>query len=193
MILRIMKTVCTTFAFCIALSLMLLPTQCLADGYEIEIAPKVINLQCGGNDFSVHTNIACGDVDMDEGNKVCLRIEVEDNLACNSGDDCCEVCSNRSKCDSRGNFVGKFEVEDVVEGLCLVVGSYRLVLGGTIGGELFSAQQECEMECDDEAGEDDCEIECETIKVIDNVNACASDNKGNVRARLRKLLECLQE
>ncbi len=187
MVLRMMKTVCPTFAFCIALSLMLLPTQCLADDYEIEIAPKVINLQCGGNDFSVHTNIAYGDVD----GTVCLRIE--DNLACDSGDDCCEVCSNRSKCDSRGNFVGKFEVEDVVEGLCLAVGSYRLVMSGTIDGEPFSAQQECEMECDDEEGEDDCEFECEELKVIDNVNACASDDKGKIRSQIRKLLECMQE
>ena len=185
MVLRMMKTVCPTFAFYIALSLMLLPTQCLAaaDNYEIEIAPKVINLQCGGNDFSVHTNIDCGDVD----GTVCLRME--DDQDCNSGEACCEICSDRSKCDSRGYFVGKFELEDVVNGLCLEVGSYRLVLSGTIGDEPFTAQQEC----DDEEGEDDCDIECEEIKVIDNVNSCASDNKGNVHSRLRKLIECLQE
>jgi hypothetical protein len=185
MILRIMKTVCPTFAFCIALSLMLLPTQCLAEVYEIEIAPKVINLQCGGNDFSVHTNIPCGDVDMGVDAEVCLRIE--DNQECNSEDDCCEICSHPSKCDSRGNFVGKFEVEDVVNGLCLNadVGSYRLVLSGTtINGEPFSAQQ----------------IEGEELKVIDNVNSCgasdekeenASDEKGE--NRFRKLLGCMQE
>ena len=68
-----------------------------------------------------------------------------------------------------------------------------LVLSGTIGDEPFTAQQECEMECDDEEGEDDCDIECEEIKVIDTVNSCASDNKGNVHSRLRKLIECLQE
>jgi len=187
MVLRMMKTVCPNFAFCLALSLMLLPTQCLADDFEIEIAPKVINLQCGGNDFSVHTNIDCGDVD----GTVCLRIEGEQN--CNSEDACCEICSDRSKCDSRGNFVGKFEVEDVVNGLCLKVGSYRLVLSGTIDGEPFSAQQECEMECDDEEGEEDCDIECEEVKVIDNANACASDDKGKRRSRLRKFLECMQE
>ena len=71
MILRMIKTVCPIFAFCIALSLLLLPTQCPAQEYEIEIAPKVINLQCGGNDFSIHTNIPCGVIDGD----VCLRIE----------------------------------------------------------------------------------------------------------------------
>ena len=184
MALRMMKTVCPTFAFCIALSLMLLPTQCLANDFEIEIAPKVINLQCGGNDFSVHTNIDCGDVD----GEVCLNIE--DNQDCTS---CCEICSDRSKCDSRGYFVGKFEVEDVVERLCLEVGSYRLVLSGTIDGEPFSAPQECEMECDDEEAEDDCEIECEEVKVIDNANSCASDDKGKSRSRLRKLMECMQE
>lgn len=169
MILRMMKTVVPNFAFCIALSLMLLPTQCLADDYEIEIAPKVINLQCGGNDFSVHTNIYCGAVD----GTVCLRIE--DNQDCDSEDDCCEICSDRSKCDNRGNFVGKFEVEDVVNGLCLEVGSYRLVLRGTIDGEPFSAQQ----------------IEGEELKVIDNANSCASDEKG--KNRFRKLLGCIQE
>ena len=84
MILRIMKTVCPTFAFCLALSLMLLPTQCLADDYKIEIAPKVINLSCGGNDFSVHTNIPCGDVDMGVDAEGCLRIE--DNQECHSED-----------------------------------------------------------------------------------------------------------
>ena len=181
MILRIMKTVCPTFAFCIALSLMLLPTQCLADGYEIEIAPKVINLECGGDDFSVHTNIPYAAVDGD----VCLGYE-----GCEV---CCEVCSDKSISDARGQFVGKFEVEDVVNGLCLEVGSYRLVLSGTIGGEPFTAQQECQMECDDEEAEDDCEIECEEIKVIDNVNACASDDKGKIRSQIRKFLECMQE
>ena len=176
MILRMMKTVFSTFAFCIALSLMLLPTQCLAEDYEIEIAPKVINLSCGGNDFSVHTNIPCGDVDMGDDGEVCLSIK--DNQDCTS---CCEICSNRSKCDSRGNFVGKFEVEDVVEGLCLEVGSYSLVLSGTIGEEgeepePFSAQQ----------------IEGEELKVIDNVNSCgASDEKGE--NRFRKFLGCMQE
>ena len=184
MVLRMMKTVFSTFAFCIALSLMLLPTQCLAEVYEIEIAPKVINLSCGGNDFSVHTNIACGVVDMGDDGEICLSIK--DNQDCTS---CCEICSNRSKCDSRGNFVGKFEVEDVVEGLCLEVGSYSLVLSGTIGEEgeepePFSAQQ----------------IEGEELKVIDNVNSCgasdekeenASDEKGE--NRFRKFLRCMQE
>ena len=104
---------------------MLLPTQCLADEYEIEIAPKVINLQCGGNDFSIHTNIPCGAID----GEVCLSIE---DAECEG--DCCAVCSDRAQCDNRGNFVGKFEVEDVVSGLCLEAGSYRLVMSGTIGG-----------------------------------------------------------
>lgn len=181
MVLRMMKTVCQTFAFCVALSLMLLPTQCLAE-YEIEIAPKVINLSCGGNDFSVHTNIPCGDVDMGVDAEVCLRME--GNQECNSEDDCCEICSHPSKCDSRGNFVGKFEVEDVVNGLCLDVGFYRLVLSGTtINGDPFSAEQ----------------IEGEESKVIDNSNSCASDDKEEKASdekgqnRYRKFLGCMQE
>ena len=199
MVLRMMKTVCQTFAFCIALSLMLLPTQCLAE-YEIEIAPKVINLSCGGNDFSVHTNIPCGDVDMGVDAEVCLRIE--GNPECDSEDDCCEICSHPSKCDSRGNFVGKFEVEDVVNGLCLDVGLYRLVLSGTIDGLPFTAQQECEMVCDDEEsenGEIECEQECEELKVIDNANSCASVEKEENASeekgqnRYRKFLGCMQE
>ena len=139
MILRMMKTVFPIFAFCIALSLMLSPIQCLADDFEIEVAPKVINLQCGGEDFSIHTNIPCGAID---DGPVCLRIE--DKQECSSGDPCCEICSDRAQCDNRGNFVGKFEVEDVVEGLCLEAGSYRLVMSGTMEDETFTAVQECE-------------------------------------------------
>lgn len=192
MVLKMVKTVFLTVAFCIALSLMLLPTQCLADEYAIEIAPKVINLQCGGNDFSIHTNIPCGAID----GEVCLSIE---DAECEG--DCCAVCSDRAQCDNRGNFVGKFEVEDVASGLCLEAGSYRLVMSGTIGGEPFTAAQECEMECDDEAGEDDCAIECEALKVIDNPKSCSSDNDEGgenerterIASRLRKLIQCMQE
>ena len=188
--LRMMKTIYLAFTFCFASSLMLIPTQCLAQDFEIEIAPKVINLQCGGNDFSVHTTIPCGAVD----GTVCLRIE--DVQDCNAEEECCEVCSDRSKCDNRGNFVGKFEVEDVVNGLCLEAGFYRLVMNGTIDGESFTAPQECEMECNDEEGEGDCEIECEELKVIDNANSCASDNnerKERIASRIRKLIQCMQE
>ena len=171
MILRMIKTVFPTVAFCIALSLMLLPTPCLAQDYEIEIAPKVINLRCGGNDFSIHTNIPCGAID----GEVCLSIE---DAECEG--DCCRVCSDRAQCDNRGNFVGKFEVEDVASGLCLEAGSYRLVMSGTMDGEPFTAAQECEMECDDEEARDDCEIECEELKVIDNPKSCSSDNDEDV-------------
>ena len=192
MILRMIKTVCPIFAFCIALSLMLVSTQCLADEYEIEIAPKVINLQCGGNDFSVHTNIPCGAID----GEVCLSIE---EAECEG--DCCAVCSDRAQCDNRGNFVGKFEVEDVVNGLCLEAGSYRLAMSGTIGGEPFTAGQECEMECADEEGEDECELDCDELKVVDNPKSCSSgtDEDGEnerterIASRLRKLIQCMQE
>ena len=187
MLLRMLKTVCPTFVLCIALSLTFLSVPCLGDDFEIEVAPKVINLQCGGNDFSVHTNIPCGTVD----GTVCLSME--DVQDCNSGDECCEVCSDRSKCDNRGNFVGKFEVEDVVNGLCLEAGSYRLVMRGTIDDLPFTAAQECEMECDDEAGEDDCEIECEELTVIDNPNSCSSEKSERGFSRLRKLIQCMQE
>lgn len=193
MILRMMKTVFPALAFCIALSLILLPTQCLAQDFEIEIAPKVINLQCGGEDFSVHTNIPCGTID---DGLVCLRIE--DNQECSSGDGYCEICSDSAQCDNRGNFVAKFEVEDVVAGLCLEAGSYRLVMHGTMDGENFTAAQECEMECDDEETVD-CEIECEALKVIDNPRSCSGvkneKNERNERAssRLRKLIQCMQE
>lgn len=188
--LRLTKTICLTFIFFTLFSLTLIPTQCLAQNYEIEVAPKVINLQCGGNDFSVHTTIPCEAVD----GTVCLRIE--DAQDCNAEEECFEVCSDRSKCDNRGNFVGKFEVEDVVNGLCLEVGSYRLIMSGTIDGEPFSAAQECEMECDDVEGEDGCEIDCEDLKVIDNANSCASDNnerRERIASRIRKLIQCMQE
>jgi hypothetical protein len=174
---------------------MLLTTPCLAQDYEIEIAPKVINLQCGGNDFSVHTNIPCGVVD----GTVCLSLE--DTQDCNAEEECCEVCSDRSKCDNRGNFVGKFEVEDVVNGLCLGEGEYRLVMTGTIEGDPFTAAQECEMECDDEEGEAVCDLDCDTLKVIDNPKSCSSDNDEDeesrgaerIAARIRKLIQCMQE
>ena len=191
MILRIIKTVYPTFAFCIALSLMLLPTQCLAEDYEIEIAPKVINLRCGSNDFSVHTNIPCGTID----GEVCLSIA---GTECEG--DCCAVCSERAQCDNNGNFVGKFKAEDVTEGLCLEEGEYGLVMSGTIDGEPFTAAQECEMECYDEEGDDVCDLDCDTLKVIDNPKSCSRDNDEEERerterisSRIRKLIQCMQE
>jgi len=200
MVQRMMKTIFPAFAFCSALSLMLLPAQCLADEYEIEIAPKVINLQCGGNDFSIHTNIPCGTID----GEVCLSIE---DAECEG--DCCTVCTDRAQCDNRGNFVGKFEVEDVVSGLCLEAGSYRLVMSGEMSGVDFTAAQECEMECDDEEGDDNCEIECEALKVIDNPKSCSNDEEEEydeaseengekkkterVQSRLGELIQCMQQ
>ena len=191
MILRMIKTLCPTFAFCIVLSLMLLPNQCLAQDYEIEIAPKVINLRCGSNDFSVHTNIPCGTID----GEVCLSIA---DAECEG--DCCAVCSDRAQCDNNGNFVGKFEAEDVAEGLCLEEGEYGLVMSGIIDGEPFSAAQECEMECDDEEGNDVCELDCDTLKVIDNLRSCSRDNDEEeserterISSRIRKLIQCMQE
>jgi hypothetical protein len=187
------KTTFTNSALCIAFSLMLLTTPCPAQDYEIEIAPKVINLQCGGNDFSIHTNIPCGAVD----GTVCLRLE--DSQDCSTAEECCEVCSDHSKCDNRGNFVGKFEVQDVVNGLCLGESEYRLVMSGTIEGEPFSAAQECEMECDDDEGEDVCELDCDSLNVIDNPKSCSNgeDEETNeaerIGARIRKLIQCMQE
>jgi hypothetical protein len=186
------RTTCTTSVFCIGFFLILLTTACFGQDYEIEIAPKVINLQCGGNDLSVHTNIPCGVVD----ETVCLSLE--DTHDCNAEEECCEVCSDGSKCDNRGNFVGKFEVQDVINGLCLGEGVYRLVMNGTIEGDLFTATQECEMECDED-GEDVCELDCDTLKVIDNPKSCFNDedekSKGTERiaARIRKLIQCMQE
>ncbi len=68
-------------------------------------------------------------------------------------------------------------------------------------GEPFTAAQECEMECDDEAGEDDCELDCDELKVIDNPKSCSSDTDEDgenerterVSSRLRKLIQCMQE
>ena len=171
MVSRRIKAAFQTFATCIVLSLLLLPAQCFADEHEIEIAPHVINLQCGGNDFSVHTTIPCGDVDGTE----CLRIEGAQE--CTSGDDCCEICSDSAKCDNSENFVGKFEVEDVARELCLIEGSYRLVISGTINGASFTAGQECEMECDNEGGTNECDLECEKLQVIDNPFSCSSNDK----------------
>ena len=188
--LRMIKIICPTFVLCIVFTLMLSPPACFAQEHVIEIAPKVINLQCGGNDFSVHTTIPCGAVD----GTVCLSLE--DTQECGTEDDCCEVCTGRSKCDNRGNFVGKFEVDDVINGLCLEAGSYRLVMTGTIDGEPFAAPQECEMECHNEEGEDECEIECEELKVIDNANSCANDSnerRERIASRIRKLIQCMQE
>ena len=195
MIPRIMKTMCLTCAAISAFSLMLVPVHCLAQEYEIEIAPKVINLRCGGNDFSIHTNIPCGTI----GGEVCLSIE---NAECEG--DCCAVCSDRAQCDNNGNFVGKLEAEDVVEGLCLEEGEYSLVMSFTINGEPFTAGQECEMECDAGEGDDVCDLDCDTLKVIDNPKSCSSNNDDadeegenekteRIASRLRKLIQCMQE
>ena len=71
-------------------------------------------------------------------------------------------------------------------------------MSGTIEGEPFTAKQECETGCDDEEGKAVCTLDCDILNVTDNPNSCADEDEESkgaerIAARIRKLIQCMQE
>jgi hypothetical protein len=91
---------------------------------EIKISPNVLNLSKPGDCLTVHTNIGFGDV---AGATVSLN----------------GVAIQSWKADNRGNFVAKFDMEDI-KTLPLEVGAYNRfeLTGETIGGDSFCGSEE---------------------------------------------------
>ena len=90
---------------------------------KIDVAPNVLNLQNNGQVVTVHTNIAYGIV---QASTVYLN-----NVAISSW-----------KSDLRGNFVAKFNIEEI-KNLPLDIGEYNTLTleGTTTSGEPFSGSQ----------------------------------------------------
>ena len=99
-----------------------------------------------------------------------------------------------AKCDNRGNFVGKFEVEDVAQGTLFDRGFLQ------VSNEwhnrmvsLLPQGRSVRWSVMMKGEQDECNLECEELKVIDNPFSCSSKDKGQIRSRIRRLIECLQE
>ena len=127
MILRKAKTLYLPVMFSMALALVLfqMPAQSHAFDIEIDVSPNVLNIQSNSTIVTVHTDI---DYNLVAGASVFLN----------------GVPIDWWKSDDRGNFVAKFNSDEIktLEGLS--IGGYNtLVLTGyTTGEEAFIGMQE---------------------------------------------------
>jgi len=92
---------------------------------EIDVAPNVLNLNSNSEVVTVHTDIAYGSV---AASSVMLN----------------DVAIDWWKADARGNFVAKFNSEDIKTLEGLVIGGFNtlVLLGYTTGGDTFIGMQE---------------------------------------------------
>ncbi|MFC1766236.1 hypothetical protein ACFL6U_29695 [Planctomycetota bacterium] len=106
-------------------SSLLLCAWAFAGEIEIQVSPNVLNLLNNGTVVTVHTNVPFSSV---EGSTVTLN----------------GVVISHWKSDNRGNFVAKFdmdEIKDLVETGELDLGEQTLVLTGTtVDGESFTGE-----------------------------------------------------
>ena len=100
------------------------PTECHAFEITIDVAPNVLNLQSNGQVVTIHTDIAYGVV---QASTVYMN-----NVAISSW-----------KSDLRGNFVAKFEMNEI-KGLPLVIDDYNTLtlVGLTTSNESFWGSQD---------------------------------------------------
>ena len=91
----------------------------------IEVAPNVLNLQSAGSVVTVHTDIGYGAVNV---YSVFLN----------------GVAISSWKADNRGNFVAKFQMDEVKQLDGLVIDGYNTLtlIGATWSGEAFSGEDE---------------------------------------------------
>jgi hypothetical protein len=121
------KTLCLSVlcAMTFALVMFQMPVQCHAFGIEIDVSPNVINIQSQSTVVTVHTNIAYSIV---AGTSVTLNgVEIA-----------------WWKSDDRGNFVAKFDSDDIKTLDGLKIGEYNTLtlIGFTTGGEEFTGTQD---------------------------------------------------
>ena len=100
-------------------------TQCHAFDIEIDVSPNVLNIQSNSSIVTVHTDIA-------------YSIVVGASVFLNG------VAIDWWKSDDRGNFVAKFESDEIKRLDGLIMGDYNeLILNGfTTGGEAFIGAQD---------------------------------------------------
>ena len=99
----------------------------LAFETEIDIAPKVLNIQSNGEVVTVHTEIPYSDV---AASSVLLN----------------GVAIDWWKVDNQGNFVAKFVMNEIKD-LSLVIGGYNTLtlLGVTTWGEAFFGEEDVKV------------------------------------------------
>jgi hypothetical protein len=127
MILKKVKTLCLPLVCCMALALVFfqIPAKCHALDIEIDVSPNVLNIQSESTIVTVHTDIA-------------YNIVVGASVFLN------DVAIDWWKADDRGNFVAKFNSDEIKTLDGLIIGDYNtLTLNGfTTGGEAFIGTQD---------------------------------------------------
>lgn len=127
MMLRKAKTLCLPVLCCMALALVLfqVPAKCYGFDIEIDVSPNVLNIQSQSTIVTVHTDISYSLV---TGASVFLN----------------GVAIDWWKSDDRGNFVAKFNSDEIKTLEGLIIGDYNTLTltGFTTGGEAFIGTQE---------------------------------------------------
>jgi hypothetical protein len=121
------KTLCLPALCLMALALLLFqaPAECHAFDIEIDVSPNVLNIQSQSTIVTVHTDIA-------------YSLVVGASVFLNG------VAIDWWKSDDRGNFVAKFNSDEIKTLDGLIIGDYNtLTLNGfTTGGEAFIGTQD---------------------------------------------------
>ncbi len=121
------KTLCMPLICCIALALVLFQMPAKAYGFEIEIdvSPNVLNIQSNSTIVTVHTDIA-------------YSLVVGASVKLNNVD------IDWWKSDDRGNFVAKFDSDEIKTLEGLIIGNYNtlVLVGYTTAGEAFIGTQD---------------------------------------------------
>jgi hypothetical protein len=127
MTLKKVKNLYLPLVFCMALALVFFqnPAKCHAFDIAIDVSPNVLNIQSQSTIVTVHTDIAYSLV---VGASVFLN----------------DVAIDWWKSDDRGNFVAKFDSDEIKTLDGLIIGDYnKLTLTGyTTGGEAFIGTQD---------------------------------------------------
>ena len=119
MVSRKMKKLCLPLVCCMALALVIfqVPAKCYALDIEIDVSPNVLNIQSESTIVTVHTDIA-------------YSLVVGASVFLNG------VAIDWWKSDDRGNFVAKFESDEIKTLDGLIIGDYNtLTLNGFTNGE----------------------------------------------------------
>ncbi len=122
-----MKSFCLFFCGFVAISLLVLqmPAPCYAFDIAIDVSPNVLNIQSNSTIVTVHTDIA-------------YSLVVGASVFLNG------VAIDWWKSDDRGNFVAKFESDEIKTLDGLSIGDYNTLTltGYTTGSEAFIGTQD---------------------------------------------------
>ena len=127
MILKKAKTLCLPVVCCMALALVFFqaPAKCYGFDINIDVSPNVLNIQSESSIVTVHTDIA-------------YNLVVGATVFLNG------VAIDWWKSDDRGNFVAKFNSDEIKELDGLVIGDYNtlILIGEDTDGAIFGGTQD---------------------------------------------------